>query len=316
MRKPDELKFLLQLLGCNDYRSPFSAFKKLKSNNQICQTLESYGYIDFTREIASIQLLPTGKGLLKLEPQELPLNKKEIKVLQAIAVFPETVTPSQLKLKTLKAAEREEILHQFAEKGLISLTTRRKKQKAQVWLTEKGLEFLRDEFIPHKGNQPVISLDLLKNYLNFLRKTLGNPNQQSVTQSPTPSPTITQDLGKNPFSGRDYVVSSFDTTAGTAIPQNGFFGPTTPITEEYVLQCIKDLDQKLGTGNYLPIFHLREKLQPPLSREELDQILYRLAGNDKIELSTLAEVKAYSIEEINAGIPQPIGGPLFFIIVV
>ena len=78
---------------------------------------------------------------------------------------------------------------------------------------------------------------------------------------------------------------------------------------------IQNLDRELATDNYLPIFYLRQKLQPPLSREEVDQALYRLQRNDKIELSSLQEAIAYTPEQIEAGIPQDIGGPLFFIIV-
>ena len=80
-----------------------------------------------------------------------------------------------------------------------------------------------------------------------------------------------------------------------------------------ILQIIRDLDSKLGTENYLPIFHLRQKLQPPLSREELDRALYRLEGNDQIELIALVEASRYSLEEFNAGIKQRSGSPLFFI---
>ncbi|MGB7059636.1 MAG: hypothetical protein WBD58_18175, partial [Geitlerinemataceae cyanobacterium] len=66
--------------------------------------------------------------------------------------------------------------------------------------------------------------------------------------------------------------------------------------------------------NYLPIYHLRQQLQPPLSREELDRSLYQLQRDDTIELSSLQEAIHYTSEQIDAGIPQQIGGPLFFII--
>lgn len=80
-----------------------------------------------------------------------------------------------------------------------------------------------------------------------------------------------------------------------------------------ILYTIRKLDKQLGTENYLPIFHLRQKLQPPLSRTELDRALYRLERNNQIELSTLQEVRFYTPNQIDAGIPQDIGGPLFFI---
>ncbi|NEO79496.1 MAG: transcription factor RcaD, partial [Moorea sp. SIO4G3] len=73
--------------------------------------------------------------------------------------------------------------------------------------------------------------------------------------------------------------------------------------------------QELGTENYLPLFHLRQKLQPPLSREELDKALYSLQAEDKIDLSALQEANMYTEEQIEAGIPQNTGGRLFFIMV-
>jgi hypothetical protein len=85
------------------------------------------------------------------------------------------------------------------------------------------------------------------------------------------------------------------------------------LTDEEILQSIQKLDRELGTDNYLPIFHVRQKLQPPLSREELDKALYRLEESDQIELSKLAEPGDYTPEQVEAGIPQFSGGSLFFI---
>jgi hypothetical protein len=89
-----------------------------------------------------------------------------------------------------------------------------------------------------------------------------------------------------------------------------------PLTTDDVLHMIRHLDAVHQTENYLPIFHLREKLQPPLSRLELDQALYQLQREDRIDLSTLQDVSLYPPAAIAAGIPQDIGGPLFFISVV
>jgi hypothetical protein len=78
------------------------------------------------------------------------------------------------------------------------------------------------------------------------------------------------------------------------------------------LQIIKQLDQQLKTDNYLPIYHLREKLQPPLTRAELDSCLYQLQKEDRIELSSLYNESGYD-DKISAGILQDNGGCLFFI---
>ncbi|MFM5886846.1 MAG: transcription factor RcaD, partial [Dolichospermum sp.] len=88
---------------------------------------------------------------------------------------------------------------------------------------------------------------------------------------------------------------------------------TSNISDEEILETIKKLDRELGTENYLPIFHLRQKLQPPLLRDDLDQALYRLQKSDKIELRGLVDAQLYTHEQVNAGISQRSGSPLFFI---
>jgi hypothetical protein len=91
--------------------------------------------------------------------------------------------------------------------------------------------------------------------------------------------------------------------------------PSAPGLDD-VMQVVADLDQIHQADNYLPIHHLRDKLQPPLSRQEVDHCLYQLQREGRIELSTLQDVASYSEAAIAAAIPQDIGGPLFFISVI
>lgn len=282
-----ELKFLLKLLGCQNYRSSLSAsgFKVFKGKEKLCRDLGERGLVDFSREIASVKILPAGRALLKTDKDQLPLTPNELKVLESLGKDSGKIAPSKIGVKSLKSEERDAILQRFHERGLIEVETKIKRQKAEVWLTERGQEYLREEFIPKKGANPVISLDLLTNYLRFLRKSMHEQMKETSTQAqPQTAP------------------------ASDAAPKS------KPNDEE-ILQTIQDLDGELGTENYLPIFHLREKLQPPLSRKELDEALYRLQRNDKIELSSLQEAIAYTPEQIDAGIPQDVGGSLFFITV-
>lgn len=151
----------------------------------------------------------------------------------------------------------------------------------QVCLTEQGKEYLIKGY-NCKGYHSVLSLDLLNNYLDFLRNFfLSTSDLNCINQKIEPLTTIKQPI----------------------------------LTDEDILQTIIDLDRELGTDNYLPIFYLREKLQPPLAREELDAALYRLQKQDKLELSSLLVAENYSQSQINAGITQTIGGKLFFLIV-
>jgi hypothetical protein len=50
-----------------------------------------------------------------------------------------------------------------------------------------------------------------------------------------------------------------------------------------------------------------------MSRDELDQALYRLQKIDKIELRGLVHAQDYTQEQVNVGISQRSGSPLFFI---
>lgn len=279
----NELKFLLKLLGCSDYRSSLSSssFKSFKGRNKICQSLGDRELVDFSREIAAVKILPPGQALLKADTDQLPLKPNELKVLESISKASGKITPSKINVKSVKSGERDAILQSFHEKGLIDADIKIKKTKAEVWLTERGIEYLRDDYSP-KGAAN-ISLDLLNNYLRFLRKSLHSKPEEVATLAPTKE----------------------ESAAVTIIN----------LTDEEILQTIRRLDQELGTDNYLPIFHLRQKLQPPLSREELDKALYRLEEADQIELSKLAEPGDYSPEQVDAGISQISGGSLFFITV-
>ncbi|MDM3854337.1 MAG: transcription factor RcaD [Aphanizomenon gracile PMC649.10] len=272
-----ELKFILKLLGCPNYRtglssSTFDSFKGEK--NKICRDLGELEYVDYSREIATVKILPPGQALLKLDSAQLPIDDKELKVLEKIGKSSGKIAPSEIKVSSLKSDERDAILKTLSERGLIAIEIKMKRVKAEVWLTERGIEVLRDEYNPEgKAN---IDFNLLGNYVRFLRKNLRFKSEQVST-----------------------LVSDI----------------TSNISDEEILETIKKLDRELGTENYLPIFHVRQKLQPPLLRDDLDQALYRLQKSDKIDFSTLQESSAYTPEQIDAGIPQNIGGQLFFIIV-
>jgi len=275
----NELKFLLKLLGCPNYRSSLSAssFKSITGKEKLCRDLGDRGLVDYSREIATVKILPPGRALLKMNTEQLPITDKELKVLEKIGKSSGKTAPSQITVSSLKAPEREAILESLGERGVIEVEKKLKKTKAEVWLTPRGIEYLQDEYSP-KG-AATISLDLLKNYLDFLRKSL-----QVKPEPPQP-----------PTDGESLVE------------------PMGDLSDEEILQTIQKLDQELGTDNYLPIFHLRQKLQPGFSREDLDQVLYRLQKNDQIELRTLVHAQEYTDEQVNAGISQRSGSPLFFI---
>jgi hypothetical protein len=285
-----KLKFLLKLLGFPDYRAPVSSSSPVKPTSKtrlselerICRELRDRDLVGCTEEITKIKIAPPGKSLLQLDPTGLPITPQELKILKACEKG--TITPSQIKLTPAKT--RDSLIDSLATRGFIEAA---QTKITDVWLTELGKEYLREEYSP-SGYQPIVSLDMLNNYLCFMRKFMSRELQASTVQN---------------------VGASTLTTSPAPVTRQ----LTSPPSDEEIVQIIRNLDRKMGTNNYLPIFHLREELQPPFSKEELDQALYRLEQQDKIELSSLQEVRGYTSEQINTGIIQDIGGPLFFIIV-
>ena len=277
-----ELKFLLKLVGQGNYRGKIQELKpnsktKISETQSICRNLCDRELVACSEAITKIKINSAGKVLLNIDAENLPVNADELKILKACAT--KTITPG--KTKVTPAEKREELIASLVERGLI---TAAETKIEQVWLEDRGKEVLAKEYSP-KGTASVLSLSLLNNYLSFLRKYFKHDRSLSPVTANGHQPEIKiQDNGHKP-------------------------------SDREILQTIIDLDSELGTGNYLPIFHLRDKLQPPLSRKELDDALYRLQREDKLELSSLVEAMHYSKEQIEAGIPQDVGGSLFFLMV-
>ena len=271
-----ELKFLLKLLGHEGYRASITKLQPNKETsaaerNKICKALAKTGRVAYSQEIKQFKISDIGKGLLKKEEEAPYLTENHFLILKAC----ETKAIKLGDLKKVPANEKQPLIRELEAKGLIDVDIE-KAQIKEVWLTERGAEYLRDEYNP--SGSTTVSLNLLGNYLNFLRK-----GTRSISAT---EPLLTVEVA-----------------------------PQEKPTDEKILQTIRSLDQELGTDNYLPIFHLRKMLQPPLSRDELDQALYRLQREDKLDLSSLVEAIHYTSEEIQAGIPQDAGGPLFFLVV-
>lgn len=127
---------------------------------------------------------------------------------------------------------------------------------------------------------------------------------------------VTAALNDSSDSSNDDVVEALPAADDTVPASASAITPPAPQTptDDEILETIKALDEEHMTENYLPIFHLRAAL-PQLTRKEQDGALYRLVAADRIELSALQDVRAYTPEQVNAGIPQDIGGRLFFIVV-
>lgn len=266
-----QLKLLLKLLGMEGYHASVAQMTptsgtRAPERNRICYQLRDRGWVDLTETIEKIKITPSGKALLKVDPSEVPISKKELKILNSC----QSGTIKTTETKVTPAKERNQLINSLIDRGFIAVA---QAKPETIILNETGKNFLLQEYNP-KGTSPTFTLDMLGNYVNFLRK-----NQSSVITETTPK-------------------------------------PDQKLIDPEILDLIIELDKEHNTNNYLPIFYLRDKLQPPLTRKDLDQILYRLEESDKIQLSSLTEAKNYTQEQIKAGIPQPIGGSLFFIQVI
>ena len=280
-----ELKFLLQLLGRPHYRA---SIRKIRPNpktsaakrDRICLQLCSKGLVNYTDEAQQFAITPAGFTLLNLDTTSLPVTPAELWTLRSCAK--RSITPQEINRK-VPVNERQQMIRNLERRGLVKVT---KTQIKDVWLTLPGQHYLRHDCCP-KGASPVLSFNLLCDYLHFLREPAafsesgGSENEVSENRA-----------GRN--SAADLSTAQ-------------------KLTPKDVLEIIQNLDKILGCENYLPIFNLREKLQPPFSRDELDQVLYQLQRNNQIELSSLQDVTAYSELQLAAGISQDIGGALFFI---
>ncbi|NER35610.1 MAG: hypothetical protein F6J93_16725 [Oscillatoria sp. SIO1A7] len=291
-----ELKMLLKLLGFEDYRAPVRKIAPNKktlavTRDRTCRALAARDLVELTEKVDQLTIAAPGRSLLEQNTAKLPISKEELKVLRVSARGP--VTPEETRIPS---ANREAVIQKLVDRGFIRIV---KKTIKEVRLSQRGLEFLRDEYSP-SGSQPSYSGLMVGNYLRFLRENLPakaksqDAAESSAAVAEKPAPTAEEKATQDSAPSAE---------------------PISKPSDSEVLQAIRDLDRELGTENYLPIFHLRQKLQPPLSRDELDAALYRLEETDLIELSSLQETIHYTSDQIDAGIPQEIGGPLFFIIV-
>lgn len=283
--KVTELKFLLKLVGRENYQGKISELKPntkmtIPETERICRDLRDRELVAYSEEITKIKINSAGKALLKVDTNDLPITADDLKILKACAT--EAIISS--KTKVTPTEKRQKLIASLVERGLINAAATKIER---VWLTETGKKFLAEEYNP-KGFSSVLSLDLLNNYLCFLRKYF----RLAITTN-----------GQTNNASNSQIIANGQTSKGNKP------------SDDDILQTIIDLDRELGTDNYLPIFHLRNKLQPSLSRKELDDALYRLQRQDKLELSSLVEAVHYTKEQIQAGIPQDVGGCLFFLIV-
>ena len=162
--KAIELKFLLRLLGCEDYRGRITALNpssktSTAERDRVCKTLSSKGLVEYDSEVAYFKIAPPGRTLLMLDTTSLPVTPDELKVLKACK---DRMTPGKLPVP---ANARQQLISSLAERRMLTIT---KYTIKEVRLSAKGKQFLRDEYNP-TGDSPVATGTMLGHYVRFLR---------------------------------------------------------------------------------------------------------------------------------------------------
>ncbi|MEL6352281.1 MAG: hypothetical protein AAFR58_10975 [Cyanobacteria bacterium J06627_28] len=294
--KATELKFLLDLVHFDGYRSKITKIKPnsntpASERDKTCEALVAKGLVECSREISKFIINGPGKALLGRDGENLPiqLNPKEISALEACKK--ETISPGELG-KKVPAEERQELIQRLGDRGLIKIS---ESKVTEVWLSTQGKRFLREEYVP-TGNWGVTATKL-GYYVQFLKNNASPAAGQSIP--------LGQPVGQKPLS-----------QPGNQLNNTMPIGSQSKPDKQAVLQHIRQLDPLVGNKNYLPIFHLRDKLQPLLTRTELDHLLYALQREGTIDLSSLHDQGNYTQKQMAAGIRQDNGGYLFFISVL
>ncbi|MDB9528267.1 hypothetical protein PN498_19905 [Oscillatoria sp. CS-180] len=169
-----ELKFLLLLLKYPNYRAPIAQLRShakssIAARDRLCKQLCQKGLMGYEDAITRFGLTATGRTLLKLDRSVLPVTPDEKYVMKSCQES--SITPGQIHPRVPKD-QRQQLIARLADQGLIRITQR---QLGDVWITEAGQRFLREDCIP-QGNHPVVSWTLLSDYLRFMRQT----NERSV----------------------------------------------------------------------------------------------------------------------------------------
>lgn len=242
---------------------------------------------------------------------------------------------AKIKLNSAtKASDRDKICHQLVERELVGVSYEISKFK----IAPAGMALLKIDSaqLPVTSQEVKILKSCQKETISPSKTGIPAPEVQKLLQSLLDKGLIQVNKTDKKLKeawlrerGKEYLQKEYEPSGKGIITLSKNLlatylkflrqspsiavGSTHQPSDDDILQAIRELDKQFNTDNYLPIFYLRQKLQPPLSGEDLEKALYRLETSDKIELSALVEASRYSPAQVNMGIKQLLGSPLFFI---
>ncbi len=240
-----EIKFLLKLLSCDNHHTSIS---KIRLGNSIKASVRN----QVCMRLFSHGFLEFTEKVAKIKISaegKAVLNKSSRKLTQLqlkvlLACQKKAIPPSDTRISA--AQGRQAVIEELTHLGLISISTK----IDQVWLTDAGRKYLAQEYTPTGGGNIVLSKKMLADYLEFIRGYFSTAQPEEQVTPPAAAEELPDDNN---------------------------------IDDNKIFQAIADLDKHHKTNNYLPIFHLRKEFSS-LSRDELDQALYRLQGPDIAKL--------------------------------
>ncbi|MGI0482794.1 hypothetical protein ACN4EE_18660 [Geminocystis sp. CENA526] len=272
------LKILLKLLGQNNYQGKIGDIKP-NTKTKIEET-QKFCYKLWDSKLIHIQekniTIKINNNGKKVLTNKENRNQLEINILKKC----EKTKIKISEINITPASKRDLLIDKLVRENLIDIVD---KKIIHGELTEAGKQYLAEEYLAEGLGNVSLPKALLNNYLTFIR---------------------------NYFMDK---ISSTKTITSTVEEEN--INPPKLITPDDILQTIIRLDRTVNTDNYLPIFHLRNEYKSVLSKDELNSMIFTLQKENKISLSRLVDASQYTEEEYDAGIPQSIGYPIFYLIV-
>lgn len=329
--KMQHLVILARLGEAAAGRLPLKALQPTPASRAAIEDLALEGLIDGEREVTGYALTDAGRAALAAEAARLPLPAVELLGLETLGTSPGPLPAARIIRGAGAASQRQAVLERLVGRGFIGSTevgtgTKARKAAPLYQILPAGRAYVALAATPGA----IAATD--RPLLDWLAQQPGPVALKALPRKGPPAKDRSGALDRLSSQGLIRTETALSAKAGAVwLTERGLAclqdlaarlaalrQGEPPVLdkpgEEQVLAAIAALDRELGTGNYLPLFHLRNRLQPPLSRDELDQALRRLEQRGAVTLSTLQEGRQFSPAELAAGIPQVVGGPLFYII--
>lgn len=330
--KMQHLAILTKLGEAAAGRLPLKALQAKPQSRTAVEELAHEGLIDGEREVSGYAIAPGGRAALAAEAARLPLPAFELAALEALGTAPDPLPAARIIRGAGAAGRRQEVIERLIGRGFVGLVeaggagTKPRKAAPLYQILPAGRAYVALAATPGAiaaSDWPL--LDWLAQQpgpvalKGLPRKGPPAKDRAGALERLTRQGLIRTETALSAKGGAVWLTERGqaclqDLAARLAALRKGAPPAPEKPDDDQVLAAIVALDREIGTGNYLPLFHLRARLQPPLARDELDQALRRLEQRGAVTLSTLQEGRQFSPAELAAGIPQVVGGPLFYII--